>query len=351
MKIKILFVGSFGPWSLASVYLREFKNLGHEIVCFDMTAEYEKTSWFTKNRYINRVVFPYVARIMNKKLLEMVKNYNPELIFILKGQWLFPETLKKIKDNTQALFFILNPDDPFNLNRGASSKFIRNSIPIYDVYFIWSKVLMSRLKNAGARQVEYLPFAYDSKLHYPFTLTDEDKRNYDYDVVFIGNWDEEREMWLSELKGHNLAIWGSDYWVKRCKCRFLKSCWKGKIVIGEEMSRIIQCAKINLNILRLQNKKSHNMRTFEIPACSGFMLHERSVEANEFFKEGKEAEYFDSAIELKDKIRFYLSNDNFRKEIARAGYEKCMKSGYLYADRAKQVLGVYEKLRNKLNYE
>ncbi len=345
MKIKILLVSSFEPWSLALAYLRGFRKLGYETTCFDMTAEYGKASWFTKNRYANRVVFPYAAGVMNKKLLETVKNCNPELIFIHNGQWIFPETLKKIKVNTQALLFNFNPDDPFNPSRGVSSKFVRNSISIYDAYFIWSKTLIPKLKRAGAGRVEYLPFACDPELHYPISLTEEDRRIYGSDVVFVGSWDEEREKWLSELEGYNLAIWGADYWGKRCKNKFLKSCWKGQTAIGEEMSRIVQSSKINLNILRLQNKGSHNMRTFEIIACGGFMLHERSDEVIGFFNEGKEAEYFNSVAELKNKIKFYLSNDNLRRRIASVGHEKCMKGSYLYGDRVKQILTVYEKLR------
>lgn len=344
MKKNILFVSSFEPGNLGSSYLSAFRQLECELVCFDMVQEYEKASWLTKNRYTNRIICPYAAGVMNKKLLGVVKNYNPGLIFIHKGQWIFPETLKKIKTNTQALLFIFNPDDPFNPNRGASSGFIRNSISIYDVYFIWSKALIPRLEQAGAKQVEYLPFASDPELHYPVTLTEEDRKNYGSDIVFIGNWDKERERWLSALEGYDLAIWGADYWIKRCKNRFLRSCWKGRTAIGEEMSRITQSSKINLNILRLQNKGSHNMRSFEIPACGGFMLHEIGDEVPGFFEEGRDAAYFDSAEALKDKIRFYLNNDKVRVEIAKSGYEKCKRNGYLYHDRAKQVLMVYEKL-------
>ncbi|MBT9175323.1 MAG: Spore protein YkvP [candidate division WS2 bacterium] len=348
MTAKILLVSSFEPWSLGLSYLRAFRRLGHEPICFDMTKEYEKVSRLTKNRYTNRIILPYAAWVMNKKLLKMVKDCKPDLVFIHKGQLIYTETLKEIKANTRAPLFIFNPDDPFNLNRGASSNFIRNSIPLYDCYFIWSKILTSKLKNAGAQRVEYLPFACDPELHYPVPLTERDRKNYASDVVFVGTWDEEREKWLSGLEEHNLAIWGSDYWGKRCKNKFLRYCWKGRILIGEEMAKACLASKINVNVLRLQNKGSHNMRTFEIPACGGFMLHERSDEVLEFFEEGKEIECFSSVEELRDKINFYLKNDNLRIKIAKAGYEKCMRSGYLYGDRVKQVLEVYEKLKSLL---
>ena len=126
--MKILLISSFKPWSLGVSYLRAFKKLGCETFCFDMEEEYEKASRFTKNRYTNRIVSSYASRVMNKKLLKMVKNCKPDLVFVHKGPFIYPETLKEIKVTTQALLFIFNPDDPFNLKRGASSKFIRNSI-------------------------------------------------------------------------------------------------------------------------------------------------------------------------------------------------------------------------------
>ena len=71
-----------------------------------------------------------------------------------------------------------------------------------------------------------------------------------------------------------------------------------------------------MNVLRLQNKGSHNMRTFEIPASGGFMLQERSNEVLEFFEEGKEIECFSSVKELKDKINFSdEKNIIFLKEL------------------------------------
>jgi spore maturation protein CgeB len=176
-------------------------------------------------------------------------------------------------------------------------------------------------------------------------LTEEDLKIYQSDIVFVGNWDKEREKWLSGLMGYNFAIWGADYWKKRCKNKFLRLSWKGGTAICEEWNKVVQSSKINLNILRLQNKGSHNMRTFEIPASGGFVLHERSGEVLDFFEEGKEIECFGSVEELKDKVNFYLNKDHLRTKIAKAGYEKCMRSGYLYIDRVTHVLKVFEKLR------
>lgn len=338
IKPNILILGSFEPWSLELSYFRAFQSLGYDPSCFDLSKEYVKVSRFTQNRYAQYIIHPYAVRKINIKLLKFIAAYEPDLIFVVKGHTICPDSIRAMKKTTRALLFIFNPDDPFNPNRGSSSKFIRKSIPEYDCYFIWSQLLIPRLKKAGARRIEYLPFACDTNLHYPVDLSEGDKVKYGSDVSFIGNWDKERENWLLELKNYKLAVWGADFWETKCKDKFIRSCWKGRIVIGEEMSKIVQSSKINLNILRLQNKGAHNMRTFEIPACGGFMLHERSEELLEFFEEGKEIDCFSTAEELKDKIIFYLKNDNLRMKIAEAGYQRLLKSGYCYTNRAKQLL-------------
>jgi len=344
--MKILITGSKIPSRLPMFFFRAFKSLGVDIEVFDDEDYYWRHLSFIKNRCTHRLFWKQFSLAVNRELIRIVNKTRPDLVLIIKGWFYSPKTFEEIKASSQIPIFIFNPDDPFSLNLGASSAFIRDSIPAYDVYFIWSKVLSSKLKAAGAKITEYLPFAYDPAFHYPVEVSSGDRKIFGSDIAFVGNWDQERERWLSGLKGYNLAIWGEDYWKTRCRDAFLRLSWKHGVAYGDEWSKVCLTSNINLNILRLQNKKGHNTRTFEIPACGGFMLHERSDEALGFFEEGKEAEYYSSSVELKDKINFYLNNNSKREKIARAGYERCVKSGYSYIDRAKQILAVYGKLKD-----
>ena len=87
------------------------------------------------------------------------------------------------------------------------------------------------------------------------------------------------------------------------------------------------------------------MRTFEVSACGGFLLSVRTDEAKSFFEEDREAAYFSSPEELKEKIDFYLKNDGLRKQIAEAGYKKLVDSDYSYTDRAKKIIEVYKNFQ------
>lgn len=97
-------------------------------------------------------------------------------------------------------------------------------------------------------------------------------------------------------------------------------------VWGMAMHRVIKGARIMLNAhIDMAAKKSLNMRTFETIGTGTFLLTEESDALAEFFEPGREVETYRSVGELLDKIYYYLEHDAEREEIARAGFERCMR--------------------------
>lgn len=95
-----------------------------------------------------------------------------------------------------------------------------------------------------------------------------------------------------------------------------------KAVYRVELSKICSASEIVLNFIRPQNGDSFNMRNFEILACKGFLLNQRTDEKLEFFEENKEIWIFDDADELKTKIFYSLNDEDERKMCANAVYDK-----------------------------
>jgi spore maturation protein CgeB len=58
----------------------------------------------------------------------------------------------------------------------------------------------------------------------------------------------------------------------------------------------------------------------------------------EFYSEGKEADFFESPEEFIDKVQFYLRNEATRMRIAAAGYARVIASGNDIYSRMKQWL-------------
>jgi spore maturation protein CgeB len=120
--------------------------------------------------------------------------------------------------------------------------------------------------------------------------------------------------------------------------------YQGNEVYGDDYARALSGAKIGLGFLREVCPDQHTTRTFEIPACRSMLLADRTEEHQEYFMEGKEAEFFSSSAEILDKLKFYHDNESVRERVAHAGYVRCAKSKYAYIHRLKIALGVLSRI-------
>ena len=82
------------------------------------------------------------------------------------------------------------------------------------------------------------------------------------------------------------------------------------------------------------------MRTFEIPACGGFVLHEFSEEVEEMFQEGRDLEFFRDVNEMNEKIEFYLKNPEKAALIGENGWRNVVENNHTYAERVKNIIQI-----------
>jgi hypothetical protein len=105
----------------------------------------------------------------------------------------------------------------------------------------------------------------------------------------------------------------------------------------EEYLQHFRRVPINLNLVNGNCETGLNMRHFDITAAGGFMLCYHRAEVDRYFKVGAECDTFRNERELLDKIRYYLSHPDQRRQIARAGQERAL-SDHLYSHRLKLLL-------------
>lgn len=345
--MKILISGSLSEYSANWSFVKAFRRLGYETILIDDEREYWNNFPFTTSKLFRRISHRLFWKILSKKindlLLIKVKEIKPDLILIIKGWFYSPKIIKKIKEvepNSKLICFYW--DNPFNTwHHSTSNNWVRESIPFYDFYFIPKRFLLKKLEEQGAKKVFYLPCGCDPEVHYPIEVKDlREKEYYGSDIAFIGTWDKEREWWLSHLVDYNLKIWGNDW--NRAN-RKLQSKWMKKPAYGEEFAKICSASKIILNIIRKQDKTSHNMKTFEIPACKGFILSNYEEEAVEFFPENTVAVYYKNVDDLKTKINFYLINGSERSIMVDNAYKTLINGRHSYEDRIKNMLKLIER--------
>ncbi len=308
-----------GGWS----YKRALEELGCTVHVFDYRKAYFSLGATlpvvsAATRRINR-------RMMNEAFVKTVGAVKPDVVLFLKGETVYRSAIEEVRTRFKPILLQWYPDGPFNTAVKNATKDSIESIPLFDIYYIYAKSLMQPLREAGARRVEYLPFCYDPHmLKPPLSITERDREKYSTDVVFAGTWEPMRQWWLEHIPDLGLSVWGN-MWENVPESNPLRARWKGNAVYGEEISKLFSLSKIHLNFLREQNKDSHNVRSLEIPGFGGFLLTQRSEEqAKELYREGEEIACFDTVEELREKIRYYLDHDEERLAISKRGHERAV---------------------------
>lgn len=281
---------------------------------------------------------PGILRV-NSELKRITQLVSPDIVLIHCGFPVYPETVAELAKICWVTAF--HHDNPFG-DFGSKNYFkpFKQSIPLYSSHHVIRQENISDYQRLGVKHVRLLMTYYIPWLHYPRHM-DQVSSNSKLDVVFIGHLERDKRIqYVTDVLEADLPLrlFGSPEWNRYLPNSLAKDLPPTRPLIGDDYPRAISKAKICLAFYSGANKDHYAYRVFEIPACGGFLLAERTPAMQELYKEGNEAEYFDSSQELINKIRYYLQHDNTREKIARQGHERCLKSGYDIVSRLKQWL-------------
>jgi len=284
----------------------------------------------------------FVTKENNKLLAAMVKE-KPDLLFVIKGDYIFPENLAKIKKEFSCPVVGYVWDEPFyqtESNQDDYRKYnFKNGIHLYDHVFVFDTFYIDEIVRQGVNKVHYLPLATNPNRYKEVPITEQEKLQYDYDLCFIGMPAENRVEIFESLCNYKLGVFG-DYWPEYFIRRGLKipSYYRGKAT-GETVNKIYLSSKIALNINQAQSKEGLNTRTFDIPACGAFEIVDYKKNIGTHFKIDEEIVTFKNIDELKNKIDYYLKNDELRKSISVRGKQKVL-TEHTWVHRMKEVISI-----------
>ena len=296
-------------------------------------------------RALLRLWMPVVVERYNRALIDAVKSRSPAAFLTVKGAYIFPSTLKIITDNGIPCVNYY-PDVVFSHKSVNQSSLLNYSLFVTTKSFQVA-YLAQRL---GDNRVKFLHHGYvEDVFKPPLTVG---RRDYHYDLIYIGNHSVDKERWLKRISdkfpGISMMIYGYR-WKENVTTGSLSSRIAGRAVSGDELLNAVYGAKINLAIHwgALDDTGWYDRvstRTFEIPACKGFMLHIDNDEVRELFDPENEIGVFKDESELFQKIDFYLANDKLREEMVEKAYQRCVPA-YSYDERAKVIAGWLEEMR------
>jgi hypothetical protein len=234
-----------------------------------------------------------------------------------------------------------NNDDPFSDRAHARRwhNFVRG-IPGYDRLWGYRMSNVEEFRRRGCRRVGLLRSFYLRELNFP---VDEPVAGpLRSQVAFLGHWEDDgREDLVEALlrePGLDFKLWGT-LWDRSRLARDLEKRF-GPIrpLRREAYNQAINGAEIALAFLSRLNNDTYTRRCFEIPITGTLMLSEYTPDLATLFEEGVEAEFFRSAEELLEKVRFYTRNEAARRKIGQAGRARVLRDGHEAIDRARQVL-------------
>ncbi len=252
-----------------------------EFTFFD-EARYRRPQRSIAGRIARRLAGrPAGYRALNAALVAEARRLHPDLVLIGKGAYFAPATLAAVRAATGASMVNWATDDPFN--PAASTRDLVESIALYDLYVCTKRAIMDDARRAGCANVAYVRFGYKPQVHFPEApANDDEARRFESDVTFIGGGDDDRapyfETLVRAIPELRLHLHGG-YWNRYPK---LRPYWRGNAT-GRDFRLAVSGAKISVNLVRRANRDDHVMRTFEIPACGGFMLTEDPPPTTNYF--------------------------------------------------------------------
>ncbi len=327
--ISILIIGSNNKYSLENFYKKSFYSLGiKKIYVFSNNIYFYLYCLFSSMRakFLYHLIRPIYESRINSFLR---KKGSIDIIIVFKGIEIKKEFLIKLKNRYPTTKIVnIYTDDPFNLRSvSTSSTLLLSSIPVYDLFFIWSKEIIFKLKKKYKlyKIFHYLPFGYDQRV----STINMKKIDINF-ISFIASGDRYRENIVKKINKIKLNIFGNSWSINLLNHSI------NTFIYGKKLIDIINKSFASINILRKQNLTSHNMKTFEIPAMGGLLVTTRSKEQNQFFPENKASIMFNSATELEKKIFFLRKNRKIAEKIRKKGFELSRK--HSYKNRARYIL-------------
>ena len=355
--MKILLFGEYttNGFMILGYYQRGFEALGHEVRFFPVTTDGsgrtpDNSTRSLKNTYLFNVAqrvlrrmdvitAPLRANSLVNEVVSMIDGFKPDVALTSQGgksiAWP-PALLWALNEKSIPMYNYFTDPVP------EDNKEFLSTIPHYTGIFTYNRHYIPTWYWYGASRVDYVPFGSDHRLHVPKKPSPERFNHYHSPISYLATWQPNAERWPAVLAPYGLKIWGNN-WSKLPRGHELRNFWQGQEQgLYREFALICSSSDIVFNVVRAFNGQGHSMKTFEIPACKGFAITNRTEQQLEFFPEDKACIYFSTVEELIDKTEFYLKNERARKKIVERAYDIAIKHRYL--DRARDVVRIFQEV-------
>jgi glycosyltransferase involved in cell wall biosynthesis len=301
------------------------------------------------SRGVAKLIRPLGVREFNEALLKLTLELRPSLFLAVKGQFIYADTLRAMREAGTSLYCFF-PDLSFT----AFGPHLPEAAKEYDWIFTTKSFgPQDLLKKLGVANSSYLPHAYDPQVHRPRRLNGAEENTYTCDVGFVGKFSPRKAGNLEDLirlrPNLRLKVWGP-HWEKLAINSPLRKHIIFRTATGIEYAKAISGARINLGLLQeaipgASSGDQITSRTFHIPACGGLLLHQRTLDLLEIFRENESCVCFSDVEELAKKIDDLLADEISCNRIAERG-RQVVEQGHSWDHRARYILDYFLEHRS-----
>ncbi|MGH9616316.1 MAG: CgeB family protein [Acidobacteriaceae bacterium] len=345
MPLRILYLAPMNYGWYGLYRQRSLERLGNTIFPVDI-REYEARGNPIMARVRYRLQAGRVVTQMNEDVLRLAREHNVDLVWLDKPLFIRAATLRKLRAmGIVTVDYMI--DNPFGPRRDPGFRLYTRTIPDYDLHVQQRDISVRAYLERGARRVVKVQTAFEPSVHFPPPVgwSDKDRTR---EVSFIGTPYDDRPRFLTELwRKCNLpvVISGPRIWERKLDRAALTALYPERDELYDAAYREgIWRSKINLSFLTHGNQDEYAHKSFEIAACGGFLLAERSAGHSVRFEEDEEAVFFSGIEECAKKIRCYLADETARARIAAAGQRRAVRSGYDNDTQLAKVIDVVKEL-------
>ena len=339
--MKILYAAQLSPNDSAQYRAWALERLGHTVVPLNC-LEYQPGGALLRKVVHRAQMGPCVARL-NRDILALAERERPEVFWADKLLGLWPRTLERLRGmGVKSVSYMI--DNAFGPRRDPGWRLYMKDIPYFDLHVVQRDKNIADYLERGARDVIKIQTAYEPTIHFPVEgqWSDKDRER---GVSFIGTSYDDRPEFLTRLwreRGFPVVISGDRMWNVRLDPEAAKALYTGTELYGKDYREAVWRSKINLSFITHSNQDEFVHKSFEIAACGGFLLAERSAGHMARFREDEEAVFFTGFAECAEKIQRYLPDEAARERIAEAGRERAVRDGY---GNDAQVAKIVERLQ------
>jgi spore maturation protein CgeB len=310
--MRILISGYHNPHFVTiTEYLEEaVAQCGHEVLPFD------NRRFLIPGRLRSRA--PWLQQLdlarINRRLVELAAESRPALFVETGGHRILPASVDRLRElGVTTVLWTIDPPLDFEPVVAAA--------PHYDLVVCGGTEAIELLEQRGIHGATWLPFGCAPEHHFPPELSDEDRRCYGNDVVFVGSRYPNRERLLECLGDLDLGVWGPG-WDRLGSAHPLRSRVRGNQLTPDQWTRIYAASKIVV-VIHYQDGRipcyQGSPKVYETLACGSFALVDDQRDVFELFEDGVHLARFRDGNELQQRVADYLGNPAARSRIARDG--------------------------------